>query len=106
MTLLEVPQISILAVASRANVEAVANLSSIEAITARAGHAIYGASKAALEALTRSAAAELAPMRVNALRLGLIGRPRIEEDWPEGVRSWCTGANLNYDGGMSAVSPW
>lgn len=124
---------SILAAASRANVEAVANLSSIEAITARAGHAIYGASKAALEALTRSAAAELAPMRVNALRLGLIGRPKIEEDWPDGVRSWClkaplgrygtgqevahaiefllsatwcTGAILDYDGGMSAVSPW
>ena len=61
------------------------------------------------------------------------GRPRIEEDWPEGVRSWClkaplgrygtgqevaqaiefllsatwrTEAILDYDGGMSAVSPW
>ena len=60
---------SILAAASHASVEAIVNVSSIEAITARAGHAIYGASKAALEALTRSAAAELAPMRVNALRL-------------------------------------
>lgn len=124
---------SILAAASRADVEAVVNLSSIEATTARTGHAMYGASKAALEALTRSSAAELAPMRINALRLGLIGRPGIENDWPEGVASWkakaplgrygtpqevaeaiefllsstwCTGAILSYDGGMSAVSPW
>lgn len=124
---------SILAAASRVGVEAAVNLSSIEASTARAGHAMYGASKAALEALTRSSAAELAPMRINALRLGLIGRPGIENDWPEGVASWkaraplgrygtprevaeaiefllsstwCTGAILSYDGGMSAVTPW
>lgn len=114
---------------------AVVNLSSVEAIAPRSGHAVYGASKAALDSITRSAAAELAPMRVNALRLGLIGRPGIEQAWPEGVASWnsrnpmgrfgspeevcgavefllspasawCTGAILDFDGGMGTIAPW
>jgi len=115
--------------------QAIVNLSSIEAVSPRTGHAVYGASKAALDALTRSGAAELAPMRVNTLRLGLIGRPGIEQNWPEGVSSWnqrsplgrygapeevcgvvdfflssasawCTGSILDFDGGMSAIASW
>jgi len=69
-------------------VKSILNISSIEAIHPRGGHANYGASKAALESLTRSAAVELAPTRSNALRLGLISRPGIESSWPEGVNSW------------------
>lgn len=114
---------------------AVVNLSSVEAIAPRPGHSVYGASKAALESITRSGAAELAPMRVNGLRLGLIGPPNLEKAWPEGVAtwnsrspmgrygspeevcgavefllspasSWCTGAILDFDGGMGTIAPW
>ena len=115
--------------------QAVVNLSSIEALAPRRGHAVYGATKAALDSITRSGAAELAPMRVNGLRLGLIGRPSIDQSWPAGVASWklrsplgrygspeevcgavefllsdasawCTGAILDFDGGMGTVAPW
>ncbi len=111
------------------------NISSVESLHAKAGHSLYGASKAALESLTRSAALELAPMRVLGLRLGLIHREGIEEDWLEGVTSWnsnsplgrmgnpgeiaraiyslisddfqwATGTILDLDGGMNASPAW
>ncbi|MEI9906612.1 MAG: SDR family oxidoreductase [Actinomycetota bacterium] len=69
-------------------VHSVVNITSIEAVSARPGHSMYGASKAALEALTKSAAHELAPIRINALRLGLIEREGIRAAWPEGVSAW------------------
>jgi len=115
-------------------VESVVNITSIEALRPRPGHAIYGATKAALDALTRSAGVELAPLcRVNGLRLGLIESPGIAEAWPEGVTSWsahaplrrmgqladitdaieyllgatwATGSILDLDGGIGAVAPW
>lgn len=113
--------------------ESVLNISSIEATTARPEHLIYGASKAALESLTRSVAVELAPIRSNALRLGLIERKGIREAWPTGVQSWektaplarlgtlkdvlraadylltatwLTGSILTLDGGISAATNW
>lgn len=115
------------------SVKSILNISSIEAQSARPGHAIYGASKAALESLTRSAAVEMAPIRSNALRLGLIEREGIREAWPTGVdaweksaplarmgtlkevlraadylleASWLTGSVLTLDGGMSAACNW
>lgn len=114
-------------------VQSIVNISSIEAGNARSGHGVYGASKAALEALTKSAAQELAPMRSNALRLGLIEREGIANAWPAGVAAWeesvplgrmgtitdvleatdfllkapwITGTVLTLDGGMSAVTNW
>ena len=115
-------------------VESVLNITSIEALRPRPGHAIYGATKAALDALTRSAAVELAPKtRVNGLRLGLIESPGIAETWPEGVTSWgahaplgrmgqpaditdaveyllgatwATASILDLDGGIGSVAPW
>lgn len=114
-------------------VEAIINITSIEANNARPGHSVYGASKAGLEALTRSGAQELAPIRSNALRLGLIEREGIRESWPEGVSSWekkaplasmgtiedvlkavdfllearwISGNILTVDGGMSATASW
>jgi 3-oxoacyl-[acyl-carrier protein] reductase len=114
-------------------VEAIVNITSIEAVIARPGHALYGASKAGLESFTRSAAQELAPIRSNALRLGLIERPGIREGWPEGVSlwekkvplfrmgtvtdvlmavnflleaPWLSGSILTLDGGMSATTSW
>jgi len=85
-------------------VQAIVNISSIEAEHARSGHSIYGASKAALESLTRSGALELAPTRSNALRLGLISRPDIESSWPEGVASWRKSTPLLRMGDLSDVS--
>lgn len=130
---LGVAEILIAAARIKRRPEAILNISSIEALNARPGHGLYGASKAALESLTRSSAVELAPCRVNALRLGLIEKTGIEQAWPEGVglwqkraplqrmgtssdvakavafllsSEWVTGTALTLDGGMSANSPW
>jgi NAD(P)-dependent dehydrogenase (short-subunit alcohol dehydrogenase family) len=127
--------LEIMRAAARTGTELCINLSSIEALRAKQGHALYGASKAALESLTRTAALELAPMRVIGLRLGLISRPGIEESWPEGVRAWIesspskrmgspsevaraiaalasddfawvTGSTIDFDGGFNATPGW
>ena len=74
--------------AAKSGVKVVLNISSVEALNPRAGHEIYGASKAALDVLTRSASRAHAPMRVLGLRLGLIGRDGIDQAWPEGVAAW------------------
>ena len=69
---------------------AVVNVTSIEASAAFPNHAHYAAAKAALEAFTRSAALEWAPVgiRVNAVAPGLVDRPGLAEDWPEGWAWW------------------
>ena len=119
--------------AASSGVQVVLNISSVEALNPRAGHEIYGASKAALDVLTRSASRAHAPMRVLGLRLGLIGRDGIEKAWPEGVaawkaatplaryasaeevvgvtefllsdaNSWATGSTYDFDGGLGAAS--
>lgn len=85
----------------------------------------------------RSAALEYGPygIRVNSVSPGLIARPGLAEDWPEGVRrwqeaapagrlgrpqdvgdacvflaspmaSWITGHDLVVDGGVSARPTW
>jgi 3-oxoacyl-[acyl-carrier protein] reductase len=73
---------------SKSGVSVVLNISSVEALNPRPGHEIYGASKAALDVLTRSASRAHSPMRVLGLRLGLIGKPGIDQAWPEGVAAW------------------
>jgi len=73
---------------AKSGVSVVINISSVEALNPRAGHEIYGASKAALDVLTRSASRTHSPMRVLGLRLGLIGKPGIDQAWPEGVAAW------------------
>jgi len=116
---------------------AIVNISSIEAQHPAMGHLNYSASKAALEALTRGMATEFGPrgLRVNAVAPGLIDRPGLAQDWPEGVArwnaacplartgtpqdvaqavlflasdaaAWITGAVLSVDGGTSAGSGW
>ena len=66
------------------------NISSIEAQVPAAGHGHYAASKAALDSLTRSFAAESGKkgVRTNALAPGLINRNGLEKDWPQGVMRW------------------
>ena len=115
----------------------IVNISSIEAQHPAPNHLGYGASKAALEALTRGMATEFGPrgIRVNAVAPGLIDRPGLAGDWPEGIKrwnaacplartgtpqdvaqavlflasnaaSWITGATLSVDGGTSAGPGW
>ena len=116
---------------------AIVNVASIEGLDPAEGHAHYAASKAALLMYTRAAALELGPknIRVNAVAPGLIARPNIEKDWPDGVERWrkraplgrlgtgadvasailyllspaalwISGHTLVVDGGMSAQNRW
>lgn len=75
---------------------AIVNIASIGALSPGPEHSHYNSAKAAVLMLTRSAAQELgaAGIRVNAVSPGVIGRPGIEEDWPEGVRRWRARAPL------------
>jgi 3-oxoacyl-[acyl-carrier protein] reductase len=83
--------------------QSVVNISSVEAINARPGHSHYGASKAAVDSLTRSAAVELAPIRSNSLRLGLIHREGIENAWPQGVNAWKEATPLKALGSLENI---
>ncbi|GAA2611806.1 SDR family NAD(P)-dependent oxidoreductase [Streptomyces axinellae] len=68
----------------------VTHLASIEAANPAPGHAHYSASKAAVIAHARAAALEYGPrgVRVNAVSPGLVERPGLAAQWPEGVRRW------------------
>ena len=116
---------------------AVCNIASIEAFGAPSMHSHYVASKAGVLGHTKAAAVELGTrgIRVNAVAPGLIERPNIAREWPEGVgrwtracplgrlgtgfdvakavaflvgpsSAWITGTCLVVDGGMTARSPW
>ncbi|MEU9337834.1 SDR family NAD(P)-dependent oxidoreductase [Streptomyces sp. NPDC048290] len=116
---------------------AVVHVASIEAHRPAAGHAHYNAAKAALVMFARSAALEYGPdgIRVNTVSPGLIDRPGLADDWPEGVgrwtgaaplvrlgrpedignacvflcsdaASWISGTDLVVDGGVSARPTW
>jgi NAD(P)-dependent dehydrogenase (short-subunit alcohol dehydrogenase family) len=72
------------------------NISSIEDTFPAWGHAHYNAAKAGVLMFTRSVAGELGrhQIRVNAVSPGLIGRPGLEQDWPDGVERWTKAAPL------------
>ena len=110
------------------------NIASISGSIPGPHHSHYNSSKAAVIMFTRSAAQELGPynIRVNSISPGLINRPGLDQDWPEGVAAWrnkapltrlgepadvadaclflagdsarwITGQDLAVDGGMSAA---
>ncbi|MET8567701.1 SDR family oxidoreductase [Streptomyces sp. NPDC004783] len=69
----------------RANRGSVVNVSSVGGVLAMPGRAYYGASKAALNSLTRSLAVELAPdVRVNAVLPGPVDTRLWEQAVPGG----------------------
>lgn len=69
---------------------AIINIASISALNPGSDHSHYNSAKAAVVMFTRSAAQELGPydIRVNAVSPGLIERPGIEDQWPDGVSRW------------------
>jgi NAD(P)-dependent dehydrogenase (short-subunit alcohol dehydrogenase family) len=79
---------------------AIVNISSIESTFPAYGHSHYDAAKAGVDMLTRTAALELAEhgIRVNAISPGLIDRPGLDRDWPQGVNSWLANAPLKRMG--------
>ncbi|MFE0019450.1 SDR family NAD(P)-dependent oxidoreductase [Amycolatopsis sp. NPDC059021] len=115
----------------------VTHIASIEGTQPAPGHAHYSASKAGLIMHARAAALEYGEfgVRVNSVSPGLIDRPGLAEDWPEGLErwnraaplgragrgrdvgdacvflasdmaSWITGHNLVVDGGIGARPTW
>ncbi len=74
----------------------IVNIASIAALAPGPEHSHYNSAKAAIVMLTRSAAQELGRynIRVNAVSPGLIRRPGIEQQWPEGVTRWQASAPL------------
>lgn len=116
---------------------AIVHIASIEATQPAPGHAHYSSAKAALVMHARAAALEYGPrrIRVNTVSPGLVDRPGLVTDWPDGVHrwnraapltrlgtptdvanacvflasplaTWITGHNLVVDGGVSASPIW
>lgn len=115
----------------------ITHIASIEGRHPALGHAHYCSSKAALIMHARSAALEYGRLgiRVNTVSPGLVDRPGLQQEWPDGVRrwkratplgrlgtaqdvadacvflasplaSWITGHDLVVDGGVSSAPTW
>lgn len=67
---------------------AIVNISTIDSIRPSLGHTHYSASKAAINSMTVSLSQEFGKyeIRVNGVAPGLVNRPTLKEDWPEGVQ--------------------
>lgn len=65
-------------------------ISSIEGLRPAHAHTPYGVAKAALNHLTAAAASEVGGrgIRVVGVAPGLVDRPGLAQDWPDGVERW------------------
>ncbi len=83
----------------------VVHISSIEARHPTTMHGHYATAKAALVMHAKAAALALGPkgVRVNVILPGLIDRPGLDQDWPEGVARWQAAAPLGRLGTPSDV---
>jgi len=73
------------------------NIASISALNPGPDHSHYNSAKAATVMFTQSAAKELGQynIRVNAVAPGLVYRPGLEEQWPDGFNRYCEAAALS-----------
>jgi len=85
---------------------AIINIASIEGENPSVNHAHYAASKAGLIQYSRASALELGRhgIRVNCVSPGLIDRPGLEQDWPEGVSRYKAASPLGRLVRMEEVS--
>ena len=85
---------------------AIVNIASISALHPALEQAAYVTAKAGVIAFTRAAAQELGPegIRVNALSPGLIGRPTLADDWPDGLARWMAKVPLGRVGAPDDVA--
>lgn len=83
----------------------IVHIASIEAVQPASFHEHYSVAKAAVVMHARSAAAAYGAdgIRVNSLSPGLVHRPGIEDDWPEGVARWTAAAPLGRLGTPSDI---
>ena len=81
---------------SRGAEGSVVHIASVEGSQPAAFHGHYSVAKAAVIMHARAAAGEFGAhgIRVNSVSPGLIHRPGIEEQWPEGVTRWTAAAPL------------
>ena len=85
---------------------AIVNVSSIESFDPAVAHGHYATAKAGLNMLTRAFALEFGGrgIRANAVAPGLVARPGIAEQWPEGVERWQSRAPLGRMGAPDEVA--
>lgn len=74
----------------------ITHIASIEGTTPAPDHAAYAVSKAALVMHAKAAALELGPrgIRVNSVSPGLVDRPGLAAEWPDGVGRYRRAAPL------------
>jgi NAD(P)-dependent dehydrogenase (short-subunit alcohol dehydrogenase family) len=83
----------------------IVHIASIEGVQPAPLHGHYATAKAALRMHARAAAQEFGrhQIRVNTVSPGLIDRPGLEQDWPEGVQRWLSSAPLGRLGTADEV---
>ncbi|MGH8925835.1 MAG: SDR family NAD(P)-dependent oxidoreductase [Acidimicrobiia bacterium] len=74
----------------------IVHIASIEGIQPAPLHGHYATAKAAVRMHARAAASELGRhrIRINTVSPGLIDRPGLARDWPEGVQRWMSAVPL------------
>jgi NAD(P)-dependent dehydrogenase (short-subunit alcohol dehydrogenase family) len=81
-------------------------IGSTEALTPAPAHAHYAASKAGLLQFGRAAALELGRygIRVNTVSPGLVNRPTLAADWPDGLGRFVESAPLGRPGEPAEIA--